>query len=76
MVDVALSLLVVLRSTDRKRRARACKRDGVIPGSGLRRFAEELRESNSVRSDAIEVVGLAAEFEIGTPHECLGQAVK
>ena len=66
----------LLRSTDRKHTARAGECHGIVCGSGLWRCAEKLREGDSVRSDAIEVVGLAAEFEIGTPQKCLGQAVK
>src|SRR5215469_4163953 len=66
----------LLRRTNRKNRARACERHGIIRGSGLWLGAEKLRESNSVRSNAIEVVGLAAELEVRTPHQRLGKVVK
>ena len=44
------------------------ERHRVVPASGLRRSADKLRESNSVRSDAIEVAGLAAE----SSGQCFG----
>ena len=69
--------LPLFRNTNGNHSACAGERYRVIRGSDLAAlYLKKRRESNSVRGDAIEVVDLAAEFEVRTPRQCLGQSVK